>query len=152
MARKASMNGGLRFRGKHDNLFESIGELSGDIASLVELQAQLTAIDLKEAVGRVTIPTALLMVAVVVLLASLPVLLIGLGFILATAFSLSQGVAFLMTGLAFIVIAGILGFLAVRGVLTSMQSFRRSREELVRNVSWVRTVIAQSGKTVHRKP
>ena len=144
------MNGGLRFRSKRENVLESIGSLGGDIASLVELQAKLTAMDLKEAVGRATWPTTTLIIAAVVLVATLPVLLIGLAFVLASAFSISQGAALLITGLIFAVIAGVISAIAGMELVKSLQSFRRSNEELARNVAWIRTVVAQSGKSISR--
>ena len=144
------MNGRFRFRSRNENVLESLSELGGDIASLVELQAKLTAIDLKEATTRATLPTTTLVVAGTVLIATLPVLMIGIAFLLASAFAISQGTALLITGLVFALIAAVVAWLATVQVLKSLESFRRSREELTRNVSWIRTVLAQSGRSLQR--
>ena len=144
------MNGGLRFRGRRENVLESLSDLGGDVASLVELQAKLTAIDLKETIDKATYPTVTLAVAAVVLIGAIPVMFIGLAFVLAIALSISQGASLLIVGVTFALIGGVIGWIAMMKVLQSLQSFRRSREELIRNIAWVRTVIAQSGRETHR--
>lgn len=144
------MNGGPRFRGRSEGILGSIGELGGDIASLAELQAQLTLIDTKEVAGRAARPIVVLVAASAVLLATVPVLLIGLAFVLADAMHIGQGAALLITGAVVAATAGALAFLALRTFLHSFEGFRRSREELVRNVNWVRTILAQSARPIHR--
>ena len=144
MAHQAAVNGGLRFRSRSEGVFSSLGELGGDVATLAELQAKLTLIDAKEAGERATRPTIVLTVSAAVLLASLPVLLIGLAFAMAAALGISQGIALLITGAVVAAIAGAIAFISLRELTHSFESFRRSREEFVRNVNWIRTVLAQS--------
>lgn len=143
------MNGGMRFH-RSEGVLTSLGEVGGDVATLAELQAKLTLIDAKEAAGRATLPTAVLLASAAVLIATVPVLLIGLAFVLASALGITQGAALLITGAVVAAIAGVVAFLSLRGFLHSFESFRRSREEFARNVNWVKTVLTQSTKTVHR--
>jgi len=149
MGYQTTMSRGLRFR-KPEGILGNLTGLTGDIASLAELQAELVAVDLKDTVGRATWPGVVLVVSAVLLVATLPVLLIGLAFALASALAISQAAALLLTGGIFALVAAVVGTVAALRFLRSFESFRRSREELVRNVSWIRTVITQSGKTVHR--
>ncbi len=149
MAYQATLTRGLRFR-TPEGVIGSLGEFTGDVMNLAELQAKLAAVDTKEAVDHATIPIVVLVASASVLLATLPVLFIGLAFVLATALSLNQGVSLLIVGAVFAAIAGVVALIAVRRFVTSFESFRRSREELVRNLSWIRTVISQSPKTAHR--
>jgi hypothetical protein len=148
MAYKTAMNG-LRFRHKSEGIFESLGGLTGDITSLIELQAKLAAHDLEDAVDKAKVPSTTLIISAAVLMASLPVVLIGLAFALASL-GIAQWAAFLITGLGFGVVAGVVGWISLVRFLKSFESFRRSREELIRNINWLRTVALQSGRPVER--
>jgi hypothetical protein len=149
MAHQAAVNGGMRFH-RSEGVLTSLGELGGDVATLAELQTKLTLIDAKEATGRATLPMAVLVASAAVLVATVPVLLIGLAFVLAAALGITQGAALLITGAVVAAVAGVIAFLSLREFLHSFESFRRSSEEFSRNVNWIKTVLAQSTKTVHR--
>jgi hypothetical protein len=149
MAYQTSVNGGMRFR-RSEGVLTNLGEVTSDIATLAELQAKLTLIDAKEAVGRATLPTVILGVSAAVLVATVPVLLIGLAFVLAAALQISQGAALLITGAVVGAVAGVVAFLSLREFLHSFESFRRSRDELTRNIAWIKTVLTQNTKGVRR--
>ena len=148
MGYQATLNG-LKFR-TPEGVIGSLGEFGGDIMSLAELQGKLAAMDVKETVGHAAVPAVLLVGSAVVLAATLPVLLIGLAFVLAPIVGLTVGATLLIVGLTFAVIAAIVAAIAATRVLKSFESFRRSREELARNLAWIRTVISQSGRAAHR--
>jgi uncharacterized membrane protein YqjE len=148
MGYQTTMNG-LRFRHKSDGILQSLEGLGGDVASLVELQAKLAAYDFKDAVNKAAVPSTTLIVSTAVLMASLPVVLIGLGFALASM-GIAQWAAFLITGVVFATVAGVIAWFSLVRFLKSFESFRRSREELVRNINWLRTVALQSGRPVDR--
>src|SRR4029078_11006420 len=118
MAYQASVNGGSRFH-RSEGVLTSLAELGGDAATRAELQAKLALIDTKEAVGRATWPTIVLVVAGSILLATVPVLLIGLAFVLAAATGMTQGAALLLTGFVFAAVAGAVAFLSLREFLHS---------------------------------
>ena len=124
----------------------NIADFGNDIATLAELQAKLTALDAKECVTKATTPVIILVTGAVLGLASLPVILIGLADLIASNTQLSSGSARLIVGLATLVVAGVAGYFGLKGSTSSLSSFRRSREELVRNLSWVRTVLVYSGR------
>lgn len=148
MAHQTSVNGGLRFR-HPEGILSSLGDFGGDFATLAELQAKLALVDAKEAAGKASTPTAVLVVSSAILLGTVPVVLIGLAFLLATWLGSSQGLALLITGLVVAVVAGaVAGFCAVK-FLKSFESFRRSREEFTRNVAWIQTVLKQSSRSAH---
>jgi uncharacterized membrane protein YqjE len=137
---------GLRLR-HAEGLLSTVGDVGGDFATLAELQLKLAAVDAKEAAARASAPTAVMLVAGIVLVAAIPVVLIGLAFLLATWLGISQGASLLLTGLIFAAVAGTIAFIALRAFLKSFESFRRSREELDRNLNWIRTVLKQSTKS-----
>jgi len=142
------LNGGPRVRINSplvDGVLGNLAEFGGDIASLAELQAELGVADLKEATRKATLPAAAVAVAIPLALGGVLVLLLGAveGLVLA---GMTRVWALVVVGLAALIVAGVLGWLAARGLANSFESFRRSREELARNVAWIKTVLAYSGR------
>ena len=129
----------------------NIADFGNDIATLAELQAKLAVFDAKDSLARATTPLIILGVGSVVALASLPIILLGLADLIASNSRLSDGAARLIVGLAALVLAGGAAFFGLKGSTASLESFRRSREELTRNISWVRTVLVHSGRTAGRR-
>jgi membrane protease YdiL (CAAX protease family) len=128
-------------------LVSNIADFGNDIVTLTELQAKLAAYDAKEAASRAILPLAVLGVGAVLALASLPVILIGLADLIARSTRISGGMAQLVVGLVTLLLALLACLIGARGSLQSLDSFRRSREELTRNLSWIRTVLIYSGRT-----
>jgi uncharacterized membrane protein YqjE len=124
----------------------NIADFGSDIATLAELQAKLAAADAKEAAARAALPVVVLGAGAVLALASLPVILLGLADLIAASTRISTGLAQLIVGLVALLLAGLACLIGVRGSLQSLDSFRRSREELTRNLSWIRTVLVYSGR------
>lgn len=124
----------------------NIADFGNDIASLAELQAKLTLLDAKDAVARATTPLIVLVAGGALALASLPVILMGVAGVVASASKLSNPVALLVVGLVALVIAVVVALIGLKGSASSLTSFRRSSEELTRNISWVRTVLVYSGR------
>jgi hypothetical protein len=129
----------------------NIADFGNDIATLAELQFKLTALDAKECAARAATPIIFLVMGVALALGSLPVILIGLADLIAANTKLSAGLAQLIVGLVALVLAGVGGYVGLKGSMSSLDSFRRSREELVRNISWIRTVLVYSGRNTGRR-
>ncbi len=129
----------------------NITDFANDIATLAELQAKLTVLDAKDAAAKATTPLIVLGVSLAVALASLPVILIGLADLIASSTQLSSGASQLIVGLVALVLAGVAGFVGWKGSTGSLTTFRRSSEELTRNLSWIRTVLAYSGRSGGRR-
>lgn len=136
-----------------DGVIGNLAELGSNIASLAELQVQLAVVDVKASVGRAAVPFALLAVGIVILLAALPIALIGGSELLA------DWLQFTHRGWAYLIVSGIalaltlvLMLLAVPRLTSSFESLVRSKEELARNVAWIKTVLANSGRApIHRR-
>jgi hypothetical protein len=125
----------------------NIADFGNDIATLAELQAKLTALDARDCAARAATPVIILGAGVALALGSLPVILIGLADVIAANTKLSSGTAQLIVGLVALVVAGVGGYFGLKGTIRSLDSFRRSREELIRNLSWIRTVLVYSGRS-----
>ena len=152
MADQASVKGGIaKSNGTGEGVVGSIAEFGNDIATLAELQAKLAALDFKESAERATLPLVLLLAGLTVLVVSLPVGLAGVALLLSSALSIPLGWALLLV--AALAMAGAAAVAVIAGLRfsRSFESFNRSREELVRNLSWIRTVLVFSGRAVPRR-
>ncbi|HMB05105.1 MAG TPA: phage holin family protein [Isosphaeraceae bacterium] len=150
MADQASMKAGgdgTRTTGLPEGVVGGIAEFGNDMATLVELQAKLALIDLKESTAKASLPIALCVIGLALVLASLPVVLFGTGLLLAALLHIGEGWAILLTGAVVLVISGVVVVVAGMRVRNSFDILRRSREELARNLSWIRTVLVHSGRS-----
>jgi hypothetical protein len=129
----------------------SIADFGNDVATLVELQARLASVDTRESVARATVPLAVAGAGAVVLLASVSVILFGLADLVASALAISPGLARSLTGLVSLTLAGAVLYLSAHELGKSLEPLRRSREELVRNLAWLRTVLVHSGRTFPKR-
>jgi uncharacterized membrane protein YqjE len=129
----------------------SLSEVANDVATLAELQAKLAAVDLKACAERALVPLAVIAAALAVALGTIPVALLGAAFLLVSALGLGWGWAMLLTAAVALVLAGLVAFVSVRQFGRSLEPLRRSREELTRNIAWVRTVLVYSGRSIPRR-
>ena len=117
---------------------KDVGELTHDIVSLAELQFELFRIDCREGFKRMLVPVAVLLVAGVVALGTVPIALILVAEFLAQAAGLSRAAAFSIAAMSGFVVAlaiGVVGWSYLRGVV---RVFERSREELTCNMNWIK--------------
>ena len=131
-----------------------VGRLTGfgnDVFTLGELQAKLAAADLKDCIDHAVTPLIAVVVGFAIFLAALPVAMLGAADVLARAAGLTPGVAMLITAAAGLAVAGVILFVFAKRFAHSLQAFRRSREELVRNLSWIRTVVVYSGREMPKR-
>ena len=146
MVDQASVNGRVAagVPGSSSVGFDGVAEFVDDLASLAELQAKLAAVDFRDAAGKSAIPIVLAGVGLAVIVASVPVAMLGAGWLLATALKIHQGWAMLLTAGVAITLGGLVAGLAGMRLRHSFDSFRRSRKQLWLNLAWVRTVLVTS--------
>jgi uncharacterized membrane protein YqjE len=137
--------------GSTENMVGSIADFGNNVATLAELQLKLAALDFKETAAQALIPLALAVVGLVVLLASVPVAIGGVALLIAQATTLTIGGALLLTALVTLVLAAVVVVVAGRKLAAALAGFQRSRDELIRNISWIRTVLVHSGRAVPRR-
>jgi hypothetical protein len=131
---------------------KGMGELTHDIVSLAELQFELFRIDCREGIKRMLIPVALLLVAGIVAVGTVPIALMLIAELLTQAAGLSRAAAFSIAALSGFIVAlamGVAGWSCLRGVVGM---FERSREELTRNMAWIRHVLKRPAPIESQQP
>jgi len=129
----------------------SVSDLSHDVATLLDLQARLVALDAKESTQKAVTPIVTLIVTIVLTLAAFTVGLFGAAELVARALTISQGASMLLTAGVTLALAGGLIWFSIGQLKASVTPFRRSIEEFDRNVAWLKTVLLQSGRASHRR-
>ena len=130
-----------------EGVIGNLAELAGDVSTLAELQMQLALTDLKVGLGRALLPVIILAVGAVLLLGAVPVALIGASELLADGLDLAhRGWAYLIVAGVAMVLAALFALIAWPRLSGSLESLAPTREELSRNVAWVKTVLANSGR------
>lgn len=128
-------------------MLEGIGGLGSDVMTLASLQAKLAAEDLQEG-SRRALPAVVASVGFAFTgFASTTLAFFGV----AQWLSVERGMA-LWQGLLLVAGGGVLvtlllAVLAWRGFRSSVATFRRSQEELERNIAWIGTVMMHSGRS-----
>jgi Putative Actinobacterial Holin-X, holin superfamily III len=127
-------------------VIEGVSSFGTDLATLTMLQARLAAYDLRDSMRSATPAIAGMVAFATVAAASTVVGLAGLALWLATVLQVQAGIVLMVVALAGIVIAGVASALLARSLIASFSTFRRSREELERNIAWIKTTIMHSGR------
>lgn len=112
-----------------------------DVTTLAELQLRLLAVDAKSATERAMAPIALLGAAAVFAASALPLLLIALAQVLHHQAGWPAALATLTAVAAGLLIAGLLGAFGYFGLKRCLEPMARSREELDRNVTWLKNAL-----------
>jgi len=128
-----------------------IAEFGNDIATLVELQAKLAGADLKESLEKALVPIVLIVIGACSILGAVPVVLFGVAELVAAALKIGTGWALLLTGAVALAIAATVVVVSVLRIPSCFSSLRRSREELTRNLAWIRTILVYSGGNLPRR-
>jgi hypothetical protein len=135
-----------------DGVTKDMGELTHDIVSLVELQFELFRSDCRNGLKGLLIPVTLLLFAAIVAAGTVPLSLIFIAELLVQAAGLSRATAFSIAGLGGVIAAvalGIIGWYHVRGV---GYVFARSREELTRNITWIKHALKRPATVKSQQP
>ena len=125
-------------------LARDVGDFAHDTFTLAELQAQLFVADVRECRQRVLVPGLVLLGGVALALACFPIALAALALWLAQVLETSYTVGFLIAvvlGAVFSALLCVIGCLQIRGRLAVL---RRSQQELIRNLRWVKKVMERS--------
>ncbi len=147
MARETEVNGANARSAAPRAVVENIGEFVHDVVTLSELQSKLFVADLKDFRSGTVAPGSLMGLASVLFVGCVPVLLMGIAWLLVDYDVLAPGWAFLAAGSGGAIVAGLMaltGWLIFRRQLAILD---RSRAELEKNVTWIKSVLKHSGRT-----
>jgi hypothetical protein len=125
-------------------LVGDVGEFAHDVLTLAELQAQLFAADLRQCRQHVLVPSAVLLAGAALGLACFPIALAAAALLVIEIFETTAGSAFLLVAVIGAVISAlvcVIGWIGVRRRLAVMQ---RSKQELVRNLRWIKKVLKRT--------
>jgi len=124
-----------------------VREFAHNVLTLAELQAHLFVADVQECGQRIMIPGIVLICGVVLGMACFPLALVVLALFLVQLFEVTYAMGFLIAFAAGAVLSALLvaiGYLQVREHAILLQ---RSREELRRNLNWIKKVLKRSRTT-----
>ena len=122
-------------------LARDVGDFAYDVFTLAELQVQLFTSDIQECGRRVLVPGLVLLCGAALGVACFPVALAALALWFIQVFETSYATGFLLAtivGAISSVLLCVSGWFLVREPLTLL---RRSQEELVRNLRWIKKVL-----------
>ncbi len=122
---------------------QGVADFTLDVLTLAELQAQLLAADVQECRQRVLVPGLLLLCGLAVGLACFPVGLTALAFCLVQSYKTSYATGFLTAFIVGAVLGAVLSVLGCLQVKKRLAVLRRSQQELIRNLRWIRKVLDQ---------
>ena len=140
------MNGSAGSSQRPTGVLDSIDALGTNLGNLATLQLRLAVCDSKESLQRLTPSLILGTFALLVMPASVGIGLLAAGYWIAGAYSLTLAQAFLLVAIVGLVLSTVSLLIAVRLAKGSFTTFRRSAEELQRNLTWIRTVVKHSGR------
>jgi lysylphosphatidylglycerol synthetase-like protein (DUF2156 family) len=128
-----------RATGEEPNVAASVSELAHDAIELAELQAQLLVLDVKTAAFETRTSLVLVIVAASLLLGCIPVALFALAEVFVVQLEWSRSVALAVAAVVGLALCGGCVAVAWSRFQVGLQSLKRSREELQRNLAWIKS-------------
>lgn len=119
----------------------SVRQLGSDVITLMELQAELLQVDLREWLQSFIRPLAALLGAAIILLATAPVALVSVGFLLAAKTELPLWGAMMTATLIGLLLAAASAGVGVWLVKRDRRVLQRFRTELRKNVQWLKETL-----------
>lgn len=133
MVTQTTMNGN-----SNPHVGENLAGLAHDVANLAELQIQLLAVDLRDARSQAGPAAVFLGAGAVAALGAVPVLLMGLGYLLVEWAEWSAAAALLTVSLIAIVGGLTVLYLGWKRLMSAAGTLQRSKSELVETLHWLK--------------
>jgi len=134
------------YNGKAPNVAASVSDLTHDVIELSELQAQLLTLDARQSVEKARICLVLAVVGVCMLLGTIPVALLALAALLVQLLEWSIAAAMATSMLVGLAITAAVFAFAYSYIKKGIVSFDRSRQELRRNIAWIKSTLRNRGR------
>lgn len=146
-----SGNGRQSTNGRTSNVAAGVSDLAYNVIELSELQAQLAMLDAKKSVAKARSCLIMAVVGVAMLLGTIPVALLAIAALfveqLEWSYAASAGIA---TAIGLVITAIVMG-IAYGYVRSGLIDFDRSRDELRRNIAWVKHTLRTRGHAETRE-
>jgi hypothetical protein len=123
------------------SMSQSVSQLGSDVMSLLELQAELLQLDIRQCLRAWTGAILLLAVTGIVALASLPVLMLSMAYAIHDMAELSLPLSLLIAAATGLVVAAICAFVSLWLLKRDTTIMSRSAAEFRRNVRWLKAVL-----------
>lgn len=124
-----------------------VGAFANDAVTLTELQSQLLAADMRECSRLIWVPSLFLLSGLALGLACFPIALVTLALSLVEFLQMSYFMAFLIVTGVGAIASALLCIFSWMQVRQRMAVLQRSRDELLRNLSWIKRVITRNRPT-----
>lgn len=141
------MIGNGRYRGKTPDVAASVSDLTHDVIELSELQVQLLSLDASQTMNRAKSCILLAAVGASLLLGTIPIALLAISAVLVEQWEWTYAAATGLATLLGVLLAAIVLGVAFWYVKSGLVSFERSREELQRNITWVKSTLKNRGRS-----
>jgi uncharacterized membrane protein YqjE len=112
-----------------------------DVSTLADLQLKLFSSDLQETLSRMAVPLFLVVASSVMAAAALPLILVGFAFLIVYYADWAIAWSMLVIAVGTTLVAAITGAIAYRSLRRSVKALDRSKQELLRNVNWIKMVL-----------
>jgi sensor c-di-GMP phosphodiesterase-like protein len=130
----------------------NVSQLGSDVVTLVELQAELLQVDLREWAQGFAKSVVAMAAALVLLLSSMPVALISLGYFISQMSDLSLAASMLIAAGVGILLGAILAGVGVWMLKREQSMLHRFRRELKHNVAWLKQVLSNPASATAPTP
>jgi putative superfamily III holin-X len=131
---------------KEPTVAKSVAGLAHDAIQLAELQTELLMHDLRESGQRTRTSLVCGMIGMCLLLGSLPVILIALAELLAGQLGWPQSAAYAAAAVVGMAISATAFAMAYSRFKQGIFTLENSREELTRNIEWMKLQLSKSRK------
>lgn len=146
MVAQATVNGSEPIPSAAEGVSKNIGEFVGDVISLGEMQAQLLAIDAKEAASKSVVPFLCGLGGLALAFGSVPVLLLAIGWCLIDRAGFPTDLAFLTSSAIGILVAAGLAVFAWQRLKETVPIATRSSDDMSQNLRWIKHALQKRRK------
>lgn len=127
-----------------EHLRQDVGALTRDIVMLAELQFELLREDVVQTLKKARGAIVLMIVAAIAALACLPVMVLGVAFLLAEA-GIHLGFAMLLVSVVVLAASGVTAAMSWTRMRKAATPLGRSQREFRINLNWVKRALGSSG-------
>jgi Putative Actinobacterial Holin-X, holin superfamily III len=147
MVHQAEVNTNGTAKRAAPNVRESFSGLAHDAIELAELQTRLLKLDAQAAARNGGTSLVLGVLGVCLLLGCVPVALVALGELFVAQFEWTRAASYAAAAAIGLALSAGAGFAAWRRIRSATKALQRSRDELNRNIAWIKSNLKRGEKS-----